>query len=83
MHGLNDKHNGAALHALLQRSDLSAADLPAVLHLLEAAGSQAYAVERMNAFYAAGLAALRETLGDRAEASLLWATAQWLMERKT
>ena len=83
LHGLNDKHNGAALHALLQRSDLSAADLPAVLHLLEAAGSQAYAVERMNAFYAAGLAALRETLDDRAEASLLWATAQWLMERKT
>lgn len=82
LHGLSDAANGAALHALLQRTDLSAADLPEALRLLKATGSQEHAIQQMNAFYAAGLDALRNALGNRAEESLLWATAQWLIQRQ-
>jgi len=82
LHALNDASHGAALRTLLQRPDLGAAELPEALHLLAATGAQAYATQQMSAFYATALDALRSALGDCAEQSLLWATAQWLMQRK-
>lgn len=83
LYTLSDARYGAEFGALLQKSDLGSVDLPAALRLLEAAGSQEYAAKLMNAFYAAGLEALSAALGDYARQSLLWSTAQWLMERKT
>ena len=83
LHALNDAGAGAELGALLARPDLGAADLPAALALLDAAGSRAYATDLMERYYATGLAALEAALGDRAEQSLLWTTAQWLMRRET
>jgi geranylgeranyl diphosphate synthase type I len=82
LHALNDPAHGAAFRELLQRSDLTAKDVPEALALLAAVDAHAYAIQAMNAHYAAGLTALRAALGDRAESSLLWATAQWLIERK-
>ncbi len=82
LHALNDAANGPAFQALLQQPTLGAADVPEALALLAMAGSHDYAVQQMNAHYAAGLDALRAALGDRTESSLLWATAQWLMQRK-
>jgi geranylgeranyl diphosphate synthase type I len=82
LHALNDGAHGPAFQALLQRPDLGAADVPEALALLAMAGSHDYAVQEMNTHYTAGLDALRAALGDRAESSLLWATAQWLMQRK-
>ena len=82
LHALSDVRYGAALDALLQKPDLSSADLPEALRLLVATGSHEYATQQMNEFYDAGLDALHAALGDRAESSLLWATAQWLMQRK-
>jgi geranylgeranyl diphosphate synthase type I len=83
LHALNDPAAGAALSVLLAKPELGAADLPAALELLAAAGSKAYATELMERYYAAGLAALHDALGERAAQSLLWATAQWLMQRQS
>jgi geranylgeranyl diphosphate synthase type I len=82
LHTLNDGAHGPAFQALLQQPTLGAADVPEALALLAMAGSHDYAVQAMNTHYAAGLDALRAALGDCAESSLLWATAQWLMQRK-
>ncbi len=82
LHALSDARYGVELDALLQKPDLSATDLPEALRLLAATGSHAYATQQMNDFYDAGLNTLRQALGDNAENSLLWATAQWLMQRK-
>ncbi len=83
LHALNDASTGADLAELLARPDLGAADLPAALALLDAAGSRAYATSLMESYYAAGLSSLQVALGDRAEQSLLWSTAQWLIQRET
>lgn len=82
LHALNDGAHGAAFQALLQKPDLSAEDVPDALALLAMAGAHDYAVQEMNTHYALALDALRAALGERAESSLLWATAQWLMQRK-
>ncbi|HAJ35101.1 MAG TPA: polyprenyl synthetase [Chloroflexi bacterium] len=83
LHALSNSVTGARFADLLNRPGFGEADLPEALQLLAAAGSQEFATAQMNAFYAAGLDALRQALGDRAESSLLWATAQWLMQRNT
>ena len=83
LHALNDAGAGAELGALLARPDLGATDLPAALALLDTAGSRAYATDLMEHYYTAGLTSLQAALGERAEQSLLWATAQWLMQRET
>jgi geranylgeranyl diphosphate synthase type I len=82
LHGLNDPATGAALQALLQRDDLGPALLPDALGLLETSGSQAFALQQMRDFYMAAQAALHAALGSDAEQSVLWATAQWLMQRE-
>jgi geranylgeranyl diphosphate synthase type I len=82
LHVLSNDVNGPAFRALQQRPDLGTEEVPEALALLAAAGSYDYALQQMNGHYAAGLNALRVALGDRAESSLLWATAQWLMQRE-
>lgn len=82
LHALNDARHGAQLDALLQKPGFGAPDLPEALRLLAATGSQEYANRLMNEFYTAGLDALRLALGERAGQSLLWATAEWLMQRE-
>lgn len=82
LHALNDARHGAQLDALLQKPGFGAPDLPEALRLLAATGSQEYANRLMNEFYTAGLDALRFALGERARQSLLWATAEWLMQRE-
>ena len=83
LHGLDDAKAGPALRALLDRPSFAAADLPEALQLLADARSREYAEAQMNAFYAAGREALASALGDRAEQSLLWSTAEWLMKRQS
>ncbi len=82
LHALNDDAHGLAFRMLLEQPELDAADVPEALALLAAAGAYEYALQQMNSHYAAGLEALHDALGDNAESSLLWATAQWLMQRK-
>lgn len=82
LHALSAGVTGATFRDLLERPSFSVADLPEALRLLAASDSQEFATEQMNAFYSAALDALREALGNHAENSLLWATSQWLMQRK-
>ncbi|MFN3982390.1 MAG: polyprenyl synthetase family protein [Caldilinea sp.] len=82
LYALSDARHGAQLGALLQKPEFGASDLPEALRLLAATGSQEYANHLMNEFYAAGLDALRTILGERSAQSLLWVTAQWLIQRK-
>lgn len=82
LHALNDSAHGPAFQALLQQPDLGADDAPKALALLAMAGAHDYAVQEMNSHYTLALDGLRAALGDRAEGSLLWTTAQWLMQRK-
>ncbi len=56
--------------------------LPGVLSLLDQAGAQAYAQERMAAFHAQGIAALTEALGPRATTSPLMHLADGLVARQ-
>ncbi|MCS6826424.1 MAG: polyprenyl synthetase family protein [Caldilinea sp.] len=82
LHALNHPVHGDAFRALLARPELTADDLSEAMDLLARTASYEYATQRMHALYAAGLEALREALADRAESSLLWSTAQWLMQRQ-
>lgn len=81
LYALNDAEHGAAFRALLQQPDLGAEHVPEALALLAMAGAHDFAVQEMNTHYTRALDALRAALGERAESSLLWATAQWLMQR--
>lgn len=83
LHALGNADVGVELSALLAQPDLGATEMPAALALLDAAGSQAYAATLMKRYYAAGLSSLQAALGDRTEQSLLWSTAQWLMQRNS
>ncbi|MFM7172869.1 MAG: polyprenyl synthetase family protein [Caldilinea sp.] len=83
LHALNDPLCGEALHALLWSDRLTDADLPEALRLLEQAGARTYATDQMKIFYTASQQALQEALGAEAPASLLWATASWLMQRQS
>lgn len=81
LYTLNDAKHGAAFRALLQQPDFGAEHVPEALALLAMAGAHDFAVQEMNTHYTRALDALRAALGEQAESSLLWATAQWLMQR--
>ena len=83
LHALNDPLCGEALHALLWSDRLTDANLPEALRLLEQSGARTYATDQMKLFYTASQQALQEALGAEAPASLLWATASWLMQRQS
>ncbi|BAL99633.1 MULTISPECIES: polyprenyl synthetase family protein [Caldilinea] len=82
LHALNHPIHGDAFRSFLSRPELAADDLPEAMELLARTASYEYATQQMHCLYQAGLDALQEALGERAERSLLWATAQWLMHRQ-
>lgn len=82
LHALNHPVHGDAFRSFLSRPELTADDLPEAMELLARTASYEYATQQMHRLYQAGLDALREALGEGAEQSLLWAAAQWLMQRQ-
>lgn len=82
LHALNHPVHGDAFRSFFSQPELTSDDLPAAMELLARTASHEYATQQMNALYMAGLEALRAALGDRAESSLLWSAAQWLMQRQ-
>lgn len=83
LHALNHAEVGPQLQALLDAPDFGPQRLTEAMELLAAAGSQRYAESEMRAHYAAGMDALYSALDGRAETSLLWSLAEWLLNRQT
>jgi geranylgeranyl pyrophosphate synthase len=83
LHGLADPAVGAQLAALMAQPDFGPGQLPAALALLEEAGSRRYSGAQMIRWHEAARTALREALGDSAEASALWALMESLLERES
>lgn len=81
LHGLNHPAAGAALHELLA-GEVTAAQLPRALALLDEAGSRAYAEAEMSRWHGEGLAALEEALGDQARPSAIFAVTEQLFGRR-
>ena len=83
LHGLANPAVGAQLAALMARPDFGPGQLPAALALLEEAGSRHYSSAQMIHWHEAARTSLCEALGDRAEASALWALMESLLERES
>jgi geranylgeranyl diphosphate synthase type I len=80
LHALNDPAVGAGLHSYFVGAG-DPAQLPAIMALLERAGTRQFAQEQMETQHAIALAALTSALGERAAASPLCALAEGLLHR--
>lgn len=81
LHALNHAAVGPRLRELLA-GDVTAAQLPHALALLDEAGSRAYAEAEMTRWHGIGVAALEEALGAQARQSALFAVTEQLFGRR-
>lgn len=82
LHALNHPTVGPRFAALMA-GEITAAQLPSALALLEEAGTRAYTEGQAHTWHRRGLTALRVALGDRAGTSLLHALTEQLLNRQT
>ncbi len=81
LHALNHPHTGPAFARLLA-GEITAAQLPAALALLDQSDAHSTATAAAESHFAAGMAALDEALGAGSRASTLAAVADWLLKRE-
>jgi len=81
LHALNHAAVGPRLRELLA-GEVTAAQLPHALALLDEAGSHAYAEAEMTRWHGTGVAALEEALGAQARQSALFAVTEQLFGRR-
>ena len=79
LHALNHPHTGPAFARLLA-GEITAAQLPAALALLDQSDAHSTATAAAESHFAAGMAALDEALGAGSRASTLAAVADWLLK---
>jgi len=81
LYALNHAGVGPRLHQLM--AEMAPGDLSQALALLDEAGARSYAEGMQREEHAAGIAALKEALGDGAEKTALFALADGLLNRQS
>jgi geranylgeranyl diphosphate synthase type I len=80
LHALNHPQVGSRFAALLT-GEITPAQLPQALALLDEAGAQSYAQDQVGVWHERGMAALYAALGDHARHSMLFALTEQLLNR--